>query len=493
MTQTLGHITADFETQLAVKMAVGATTGTLQSATDDDGIALPTGRYFLTIDRDNSYKEYVSCTLTGTALTNVKTLSRQGTETAGTVREHRVGANVIISDFGHIKKINDLLDGTTSFDSATPLGYDGAPSITTGNQFATKTYSDTGDALSVHLAGTETITGTKTFTSTARPKYDTHPTFSANEELIDKKYADDLAIAGSPNASTTVKGIVEEATGAEITAGTATGATGARLYINPNTIIDTSTGKISSTYAQMPIIESWKNETISPSRGTPMVQNSYSNSSTSLVRTTTSSTNLYYHDTAVTGGYQSRAFTSDWAAADSISSTVQIGAYLYVLLLDNSTAYRVYRYDKTNLAAGGTLMTFSGQSLAYNNDQQVMSSDGTSFYFNNKAGNSANTYVISKYSLSGTTLTYVSDITCGSTANDGYRIVNVVAGGDIYLCENTGVVKRFNSSGTLQTTYGTVGANSMTWHSQNGTAIYLGTLVSDSGAANHWGAQRFYL
>ena len=40
----LGTIIADFRTALAAKMAVGATTGTLQSAIDDDGVALPTGR-----------------------------------------------------------------------------------------------------------------------------------------------------------------------------------------------------------------------------------------------------------------------------------------------------------------------------------------------------------------------------------------------------------------------------------------------------------------
>lgn len=235
MANLLGRIIADFETSLAVKMAVGATTGTLQSATDSDGVALPTGRYFLTLDRNNSTKEYISCTLTGTALTAIKTVTRQGVETSGTVREHRVGANVIISDFAHIKKINDLLDGTTSFDSATPLGYDGAPSITTGNQLATKTYVDTTDALDVHLTGDQTITsGVKTFvvspivptpTTSFQPatkgyvdvpvaardmngqKITTLGTPTVSTDAATKGYADGLAIAGSPDSSTSVKGI----------------------------------------------------------------------------------------------------------------------------------------------------------------------------------------------------------------------------------------------------------------------------------------------
>lgn len=50
-----------------------------------------------------------------------------------------------------------------------------------------------------------------------------------------KEYIDGIAIAGAPNASTTAKGLAEEATQAEVDAGTAAGATGARLFINPST------------------------------------------------------------------------------------------------------------------------------------------------------------------------------------------------------------------------------------------------------------------
>jgi hypothetical protein len=46
-------------------------------------------------------------------------------------------------------------------------------------------------------------------------------------------YIDALAIAGSPLASTTISGLVEEATDAQAIAGTATGETGARLFVNP--------------------------------------------------------------------------------------------------------------------------------------------------------------------------------------------------------------------------------------------------------------------
>jgi len=68
---------------------------------------------------------------------------------------------------------------------------------------------------------------------------DTDTALAANS---DTKIATQKAVkayvdtGGNVNASTTQKGIVEEATSAEVTAGTAAGATGARLFVNPSTL-----------------------------------------------------------------------------------------------------------------------------------------------------------------------------------------------------------------------------------------------------------------
>ena len=139
MTTLLGKIIADFTTSLSTDLPVGGTTATLSSATDDDGIALPSGRYLLTTDNGNSSKEHISCDLVGTALTNIKSVSRQGVETVGVVRKHRIGASVKITNFGHLKFINDLVSGATALNSSAPLGYDGPVSVT-GNQLATVAY-----------------------------------------------------------------------------------------------------------------------------------------------------------------------------------------------------------------------------------------------------------------------------------------------------------------------------------------------------------------
>lgn len=142
MTQLLCKIAAKFNTTLNLKTAIWATSATLDSATDDSGVALPTGRYALTIDGGTASEEFITCTLTSTALTSIKHVTMQWVETSGTTILHRKGATVKITDFAVIKKMLDLLDGTTSFDASTPLGYDGTATISTANQFATKAYVD---------------------------------------------------------------------------------------------------------------------------------------------------------------------------------------------------------------------------------------------------------------------------------------------------------------------------------------------------------------
>lgn len=161
MSTLLTKLAADFTTQLAAAISIGGTTGTLLSQTDDDGNTLPDGSYVFTLDGSSSNKEYIRCTKTGTALTSIQSLSRQGALTSGVVRAHRIGASVSITDWAQLKYLTDLLSGATDLDSTDPLKYDG-----------TATISD-----------------------------DAH--------LATKKYVDDTAIAGSPKATNSVYGITK--------------------------------------------------------------------------------------------------------------------------------------------------------------------------------------------------------------------------------------------------------------------------------------------
>lgn len=187
MSQSLLKILADFTVQLASPVAVGDTTATLTSATDDDGVALPTGLYGLTIDSGQSNKEYIVCTLTGTALTAISTISRQGATTSGFARAHRRGAKVTITDWAILSRMLKNLNGDTGLNASAPLYYDGTATINSANQLATKAY------------------------------------------------ADGLAIAGAGNADTTTQGLVQIATQAEVDAGEDFGTSGAYVVAVPAT------------------------------------------------------------------------------------------------------------------------------------------------------------------------------------------------------------------------------------------------------------------
>lgn len=192
-----------FETTLATGLAAAGAETTL----DVSSVALPDGTsldmanvgdiIYLTINPGGSNEEFVSCTgLTGTTFSGLtRGLSYQGIPTAATSRKlsHSAGESVVATDYG--------------------------------GWFYTQ-YVNVDDA--------QNIGGAKSFdpTSGNRPRYSSSPTFGAGTEthLIDKNYADNLALAGAPDASTTQKGVVEEATDAELQAGTAAGGTSARLF-----------------------------------------------------------------------------------------------------------------------------------------------------------------------------------------------------------------------------------------------------------------------
>jgi hypothetical protein len=110
-------------------------------------------------------------------------------------------------------------DGTLAANSDTKIA----------SQKATKTYTDTGLALKVNNTGNETIAGIKTFSSSPIV-----PAPTIDLQVATKKYADDLTYAGAPDADEATKGVVEQATAAEVNAGTETGGTSAKLFVSPN-------------------------------------------------------------------------------------------------------------------------------------------------------------------------------------------------------------------------------------------------------------------
>lgn len=147
-------------TSISAKISDTASSLVIDRSTDSDGTTLA-AQYEITIDEGLSTEEHMIVTFAGSAGTiNTRGLSRVDAKTL-------VAGNRFAHDRGAVVKMTNSI----------------LPRIIRT------------------LNGTETIDGTLSYTS--------HPTFTGNTQVIDKKYADDLAIAGAPDASTTVKGIAK--------------------------------------------------------------------------------------------------------------------------------------------------------------------------------------------------------------------------------------------------------------------------------------------
>jgi hypothetical protein len=131
---------ADVELQLSTAIAIGGTSFSVSSANDDDGVALPAGKYCFTLDNGSTNKEYLIGQLNGTDVTAVYNVSRQGVETSGAVRAHRVGTGCIITDFATIQRVADILRGQVDLDGSSPIGYDAEPTLSDRKDLATVGY-----------------------------------------------------------------------------------------------------------------------------------------------------------------------------------------------------------------------------------------------------------------------------------------------------------------------------------------------------------------
>lgn len=182
---TVPIVVASFSTTLAAEITSTATSMTLTSGTTDDSTTL-NGTYGFVIDSGVSGKEeFVLATCVDTACTSMtRGVSSITGNTAVTALKHAHsrGASVKISDHPQLAIVSRIVNGDEAFPNL--LSYD--------------------------------------LTSVVSP--------SGAYDITTKKYVDDTVSAGAADASTTVKGIVEEATDAELQAGTAAGGTSARLF-----------------------------------------------------------------------------------------------------------------------------------------------------------------------------------------------------------------------------------------------------------------------
>ena len=187
---------SDFITTLQSSIGTSDTSMTLNAGTLSDGTTL-TGYQCFTLDAGTASAEYTCGTASGTAISNllrgINPTNPAATSTA-LVYSHRRGADVRITDFPVLQIIKRLVNGQDSFPNALSL--------------------DSGVA-------------TSSFTT-----YD----------MVTKQYADGIALQGAPSATTTVQGLVQAATIAQIANGVQNGSTGAVLFAPGNLYASTSPG-----------------------------------------------------------------------------------------------------------------------------------------------------------------------------------------------------------------------------------------------------------
>ena len=100
------------------------------------------------------------------------------------------------------------------------------------------------------ITGDWTVNGQQTYSSTTPPAYDFNPNFSsfATTTFASLGYVNDTATSGAPDASETVKGLVELSTQSEAASSTSAGGTSARLALPAS--IATSTPDLSTGSSQ---------------------------------------------------------------------------------------------------------------------------------------------------------------------------------------------------------------------------------------------------
>jgi hypothetical protein len=301
---------------------------------------------------------------------------------------------------------------------------------------------------------------------------DTDTTLAANS---DTKIATQKAVkayvdaGGNVNASTTTKGIVEMATASDIDTQTQTGSSGAQLAVNPATL------QIYPVYFNLKALADDANQ-----------NRPWSSDNANIFASAPSGT--VFHVVDYRNGYNAyRNVTSDWADADTILSVVVLGDYIYVLIKETSATpddLRVYRYTKSAIGAGSQI-TFSGATLTSTNDNPMMSTDGTNIYINYEAGASASAHVISKFSVSETTFTFVSTITCGATSANLVRFhVRASDGNIIGASSADNLIRRYNTSGTLQST-SSYTIQYQYFVAMNAIAFYGGRYGTDTGITHY--------
>lgn len=250
-----------------------------------------------------------------------------------------------------------------------------------------------------------------------------------------------IVAAGAANANTTTKGIAEEATAAEIDAGTQTGTTGAELFINPKYLSDAH---------NIPFVAPGTSGNIIQSNGTDWVSSQPSASfpiqdipiilGTSTPRklfvtsnptgtvlffaydlSSTTADIMRYSKDSTTGLYTLTHSTTLTVDSSSLRGIAVVGSFVYVTAVIG-TVQSLRRYAIADLSG---VTTITGLT-----DAQPMFGDGTNLWVLN------NPNEWKQYIISGTTVTPQTPVIFTSS---GTTVTSQISDGNYaYISDNDG-------------------------------------------------------
>lgn len=498
---------AQFETNLASGISPTSTTVKLISnlTNDDDGATLPNGDYGFVIDSRNSNREYVIATVSGYDLTFTKRgLSYIDGDTVktGNKKSHRKGASIKITSFPILVRMLEQMNGAQSLDGVLKLP--SARSITDPRHITDKEYvdaivssgisslavSDNG-GITVNInSGYYSLNGVTTYYAGASNQSLTDNATNYIELVDGALSINTTAFSndGMPLATVvTLSGDITSLVDAravlgwlDIKASNGIGRDSSGIFIDlaTNSGLELSSGKlrvkiktsggitrdgdglsvdteIIATKAALDASLVIPNQIIpyySGAEDTAVKIRTSSSADGSVlykVALTTASTviTLYRYIKLSTGQYI-QTHSTDYNVGSTINtfSVTAIGNYVYLNVRTSAPVESVRRYDSADLANVATV-TISGTGF---DDGTVSFTDGTNLYIY------SSTDKFKKYTISGLTITYDSEIT--------YTGANVVSNGGaasdgtyVYMMAQTStsiIIKKYAFTGGAALTTG---------------------------------------
>lgn len=199
----------------------------------------------------------------------------------------------------------------------------------------------------------ESITGVWTFSSTSAPLYDFNPNFNsaASTTFASIGYVASTSYAGTVNASETVKGISELATGPEAALGTSAGGTAARLVLPAS--LATSTCQVTQNSV---IIASTTTGRIDKGCIDQTASYTFSGNNTFSASTTFSATTSIRASSTTTSPFYLNgipySFPSTQGASSSVLTNNGFGNLSWVL---QGLSYSSVPYSSGNITSGQTI------------------------------------------------------------------------------------------------------------------------------------------